>query len=295
MRLYNDLYTIYGELLVKKDVEIMPVIVKKIREIGEKHKQVRVPLVNTDIFTDFEKVFDDKRYVGMLKSPVTKKEVCGIAGSLQIENDLIFELHTMKSNLPYTYNHLLIVAAFAIKLSLAYKPKGYDKQMIAHCGFTHDIGKTRIPIPILNKPARLTKEERRVIETHPVIGYLMLNYYLKKDRVICALASLDHHERLDGSGYPKGIKKINKYTKLISVVDVMDALMTPRPYREKAFSLRASLDYLLKEAYAGRFDINTVLSLISLARKKKPDIRTMKVSKETREELPEELTYDKYA
>jgi len=294
MRLYNDLYTIYGELLVKKDVEIMPVIIKKIREKGGKHKQVRVPLMNTDIFTDFEKTFDDKRYVGMLKSPVVKKEVCGIAGSLQIENDLIFELHTMKSNLPYTYNHLLIVAAFAIKLSLAYKPTRYDKQMITHCGFTHDIGKTRVPISILNKPARLTEKERRIMETHPAMGYLMLNYYLKKDRVICALASLDHHERLDGSGYPKGIKKIDKYTQLISVVDVMDALMTPRPYREKAFSLRASLDYLLKEADAGRFDMNIVLSLISLARKEKPDIRTMKISREIREDLPEELSHDKY-
>lgn len=295
MHLHNDLYTIYGELLVKKDVEIMPVIVKKIRDMGERHKQVRVPLKNTDIFTDFEKVFDDKRYLGMLKSPGTKKEVCAIAGSLQIENDLIFELHTMKSNLPYTYGHLLVVAAFAIKLSLLHKPNGYNKQMIAHCGFTHDIGKTRIPISILNKPARLTKEERMIIETHPVMGYLILNYYLKKDRVICALASLDHHERLDGSGYPKGIKKINKYTKLISVVDVMDALMTSRPYRGKAFSLRASLDYLLKEADAGKFDLSTVLSLISLARKEKPDIRTMKVSREAREELPEELSHDKYA
>src|SRR3989338_5701554 len=126
MRVMQDLYTIYGDLLVKKDREITPMLVKKIRKMGESHKQVRVPIKNTDIFTDFEKVFDDERYAIMFKPPASKKEICNAAGKLKIENDLIFELSNMKRNLPYTYIHVLIVAAFAIKLSLLYKPKDYD-------------------------------------------------------------------------------------------------------------------------------------------------------------------------
>ena len=295
MHLLKDLYTIYGELLVKKDVEIRPIVVRNIRQRGAKHKQAIVSLNHTDIFTDFEKVFDDRRYANMLRSPLVKKEVCDIAGSLQIENDLIFELHTMKSRLPYTYKHVLIVAAFAIMLSRVYKPEKYNKQMVAHCGFTHDIGKTRVPVSILDKATKLTKAERAVIDTHPVMGYLMLNYYLKRDRALCSLASLDHHERMDGSGYPNGIRRIDKYTQLISVIDVMDALMTRRPYRNKMFSMRAALDYLLKEACAKRFDKNIVLTLINLARKDKSDIRSIKVSKKVREMLPEELRHDKYA
>ena len=90
MHLLNDLYTIYGELLVKKDVEIRPIVVRKIRQKVARHKQAIVSLSHTDVFTDFEKVFDDRRYVNILKSPSVKKEVCGIAGSLQIENDVIF-------------------------------------------------------------------------------------------------------------------------------------------------------------------------------------------------------------
>ncbi|MDD5427693.1 MAG: HD domain-containing protein [Candidatus Omnitrophica bacterium] len=294
MRLLNDLYTIYGDLLVEKNTEITPAVIKKIRKMGEAHKQARVPLKNTELFADFDKVFYDPKYANILKPPAVKKQVCDIAGALAIENDLIFELSTMKQNLPYTYHHVLIVAALTIRLSLAYKPGKFDKDTITHCGFTHDIGKTRIPISILNKPGKLTSEERMIMETHPVMGYLLLNYYLKKDRVICSIAGLDHHERLDGSGYPKGIKKIDKYSQLISVVDVLDALMTKRPYRGKSFSLRASLDYLLFESDRKRFDRDIVVTLICLARKEKTDPRHIKISREFREELPEEMTHEKY-
>ncbi len=294
MYILNDLYNIYGDLLVKKEEKITPAVLKRIQKMGQKHKQVRVLLRNTDIFSDFENSFGDKRYGIMFEPPVSKNRICGIAGKLMIENDLIFELANMKKNLPYTYAHVLVVAAFVIKLSLTYKKVKYDKEIVSHCGFTHDIGKTRIPISILNKKERLTEVELAIIKTHPTLGYLLLNYYLKRDRIDCSLASLEHHEKLDGSGYPNGIKKINRYTQLISPVDIMDALMTERPYREKTFSLRATLDYLLKEVKANHLNKDIVLNLISYARKDKPDIKSIKISKKTREELPEDVRHEKY-
>lgn len=294
MHLFTDLYTIYGDFLIGKNQEITPAVITKIRDMGKGHRQVRVPLRNTDVFTDFEMVFNDPRYTTMLAPPASKKAICEIAGKLMMENDLIFELSTMKRNLPYTYRHVLIVAAFSIKMSLVYNPRNFDKEIVSHCGFTHDLGKTRVPISILNKKERLTPEERTILETHPTMGYLLLNYYLKQDRVECSLASLDHHERLDGSGYPKGIRKLSKYTQIISAVDVMDALMTKRPYRAQAFSLRTALDYLVEEANLGRINKNIVRALISFARKDKPDMRAMKIALKARDKLPEQLTHDKY-
>jgi HD-GYP domain-containing protein (c-di-GMP phosphodiesterase class II) len=294
MRVLNDLYTIYGDLLVKKDVEINDNIIKKICSMGRLHNQVRIPLEKTDIFTDFKKVFQDKRYTTMLKPPIGKEDICNTAASLMFENDLVFELSVMRKNMPYTYYHIMVVAAFVIKLALADRKNNFDKEISSHCGFTHDIGKTRIPINILNKKKALTKEERTIIETHPANGYLLLNYYLKRDRRLCSLACLEHHEKMDGTGYPNGTSKIHKYTKLISAVDIMDALMTKRPYKSKAFSLRASLDYLLKESREKRIDRSVVLMLISFARKNKPDVSELKVSEIPREKLPEEMTHDKY-
>jgi len=287
MYLQNDLYTIYGEVLVKKDVEITPGVVKRIREMGKRHKDTTILLKNTAIFSDFRKVFGGSKYANMLNSPAFKDKICEIAGKLEIENDLIFELGTMKSNLPYTYDHVLAVAALATRVALAERSKKYDEVTTLRCGFTHDIGKTRVPISILNKADKLTEKEKSIIQTHPLAGYLMLEYYLKKDRTACSLANLNHHERLDGSGYPKGTRRVDKYAQLISIVDILDALITKRPYRCKAFTLRASLDYLLMQADMGKFDMDLVRSFISLARKDKPDIKTMHISREIREVLPD--------
>jgi putative nucleotidyltransferase with HDIG domain len=287
MRLSADLYSIYGDMIVRKNVEITPAVVKRIRAMGERHRKAATPLRKTAIFRDFRKVFDDKRFANILISAAAKKEVCDIVGRIHIENSLIFELDRMKSTMPYTYKHALIVTALAIRLSSAYKPETYDEETVARCGLTHDIGKTRIPMTILNKREKLAGKEKAVMRTHSVVGYLLLEYYLKRDRTTCARANLDHHERLDGSGYPSGIKKIGKYSQLISIVDIMDALMTKRPYRQKAFVLRAALDYLLSQAYRKKIDINVVLPLISLARKKRSDLHDIRISKEVREELPD--------
>ncbi|GEM_PF-1739732 len=294
MELVKDLFTVYGDLLVPERTEITPSVIKKINLMCLRHKKVLVPIVNTDIFNDFKDVFGDVRYSIMFKPPASKDDILEVAGKMLIENDLICELNNMKGNLPYTYRHVLIVAALSIKVGMMDGKGNYDTGIVSHCGFTHDMGKTRIPISILNKSKKLTRHERIFIETHPAIGYLLLQYYLKKNKDICSMASLGHHERLDGSGYPKGIVKVDKYSQLISAVDVLDALMTKRPYRDRAFSLRASLDYLLQEAAMKKFNKHVVLTLISMARKTKPEITSMHISAAPREELPEKITHDKY-
>lgn len=294
MKLYQDLYSRDGELLVKKGALLTPSIIRRVREKGRLHKEKRIPIKRTFIFKDFNAALKDKRYVTMFDPPVTKAQICKVAGELRLESDLLSELAWMKRRMPCTYRHVLFVAAFSIKIALTYPGSYYDREMVAHCGFTHDLGKTRIPIEILNKKGRLTRAERAIIETHPAIGYILLSYYLKKDRRECSLANLDHHERSDGSGYPNGIRRIQKYTRLISVIDVLDALMTRRPYRKAPFSLRATLDYLVKQADENRLDKRIVRILIRYARKTRPDLRTMKISRRFREPLPEELSHDKY-
>lgn len=294
MILLTDLYTAYGELLVNKNTVITPEMLIRIREKGERHENVTVPLKNSELFRDFTDALKDERYKIIFEPPVTTKEISDIAGNLAIENDILFELGNMKKNLPYTYRHVLIVAAITIKMSVILKKNRYKASIVSHCGFTHDLGKTRIPISILEKEKALSGREIEIIKTHPIIGYLLLNYYLKSDRIECSLAGLEHHEKLDGSGYPKGLIRLTKYTQLVSPVDIMDALMTKRPYRHKGFSLRVSLDYLMREAGEGRINREVVATLISLARKNKPSIVSMKIAKEPREKLPEDLMHEKF-
>lgn len=294
MYLKSKLCDIHGRLLVESNREITPSVAERLRAIGKSRPSTQTLFKKAPQYKDFEAALNDSRYVTMFKPPVSKRDILSAVKNIDVEDDLLLELADMKRRLPYTYGHVLTVAAFVTKLSITYKAKNFRPETVFYCGFTHDIGKTRIPREILEKKERLTRREMAIIETHPVIGYLLSSYYLGKRLASCSRAGLEHHERLDGSGYPNGTKKLSIYTQLVSPIDIMDALMTKRPYRKGAYSMRSALDYLAEEARRNRLNKSVVLSLISYARKEKPDIKDMVISKKVRDPLPEELTHDRY-
>ena len=111
------------------------------------------------------------------------------------------------------------------------------------------------------------------MKSHPLTGYVLLHYYFGSGHRIVEDPSFEHHERLDGTGYPRRVRKMNKYSQVIAVADVFDALLSRRPYRREPFTLRAALDHLLDEARGGRLNPVFVLLLISYARKSKPALR----------------------
>jgi putative nucleotidyltransferase with HDIG domain len=111
----------------------------------------------------------------------------------------------------------------------------------------HDIGKMAIPDEILRKAGPLTKEERAIVNLHPQVAYNLLFKipYLKKalDIPYC------HHEKWDGSGYPRGLKgeDIPLVSRIFAIVDVWDALLSDRPYR-KAWGKKQAFDYIREQA-----------------------------------------------
>ena len=96
----------------------------------------------------------------------------------------------------------------------------------------HDIGKFFVPTQILSKPEKLTHKERQIMQRHVNPGHDILSYI--KFRWPVATAVLQHHERLDGSGYPAGLKgdEISLEARILAVADVMEAMASDRPYRE---------------------------------------------------------------
>jgi HD-GYP domain-containing protein (c-di-GMP phosphodiesterase class II) len=132
---------------------------------------------------------------------------------------------------PYTFNHSQRVAIYthAIGRKLGFSPSEIDLLEVA--AKVHDIGKIRVPDSILLKPAALTPEERRVMETHPRLGYDILRPFSEYTKVLELV--LAHHERYDGKGYPNGVvgRHLRLIEQVIPVADSLDAMTTARAYR----------------------------------------------------------------
>lgn len=133
---------------------------------------------------------------------------------------------------PYTAGHNFRVALYALKLAeeLALRPE--QLRALAHGAIVHDVGKIDVPDAILNKPGRLTPEERAVIELHPVKGYDMCRGlgFLQEELGIIRW----HHEQWNGAGYPDRLKgeRIPLMARIVAVADVYDALTSHRAYRQ---------------------------------------------------------------
>ncbi len=132
---------------------------------------------------------------------------------------------------PYTAGHQHRVADLARSIATEMNLSNQAIEGIRISGSIHDVGKISIPAEILNKPGQLSKEEIRVIRTHPQVGYDILKAIDFPYPV--AKFVLQHHERIDGSGYPAGLsgKDITKEAKLLAVADVLEAMSSHRPYR----------------------------------------------------------------
>jgi putative nucleotidyltransferase with HDIG domain len=132
---------------------------------------------------------------------------------------------------PYTYNHSQRVAVYTHAIARRLGMGAADVDMLVLAAKVHDIGKIRIPDSILLKPARLTDAERRVMETHPRLGFDILKPFSEYAKVLDLV--LTHHERYDGKGYPNGVvgRRLMLIAQVIPVADSLDAMTSARAYR----------------------------------------------------------------
>ena len=269
MRLEKDLYAIDKKLLAKAGDKISRKSLNNIAGLSEKIRYV--PIKDKWLMKDLINTFKDKRYANILHPPEVNQKIIRSITNLKMPEKILSELAFMKKLSPYTYHHVLVISVLAAKVSFDHSVKrkfAHDKAMLL--SLFHDLGKSRIPLSILDKPTPITLYERQILSSHPLIGYLLLHYYFGDSHKNYAFSSFQHHERLDGSGYPLGIKTLNKYSQLIGVVDALDALISERPYRSKPFTLRAAIDLLLDESEKGRFNKSLVRTLIAYSRRKTP-------------------------
>ncbi len=162
------------------------------------------------------------------------------------ENDaLAVDINVLKVSDEYTFKHSVDVATMSMIIA---KKKGLSRQEVYDIGVSgllHDIGKSKIPNEILNKPGKLTEEEFAVMKQHPAYGYQILKDNEGLSDMI-KLGVLQHHEKINGKGYPMGVdaSRLSPFAKIISVVDIYDALVTERPYKH-GFSPRDAVEMIM--------------------------------------------------
>jgi HD-GYP domain-containing protein (c-di-GMP phosphodiesterase class II) len=143
-----------------------------------------------------------------------------------VNNSALYE-----SNADYLYQHSLNASILATNLGSA---RGYNKIKLTDlCASTllHDIGILKVPREIIMKPSTLTKEENDLIKKHPAYGLELLEN-IKNPPESAAEVIYEHHERIDGTGYPEGKtgEEISEYAKIVAIVEVYEAITHPRPY-----------------------------------------------------------------
>lgn len=169
---------------------------------------------------------------GTFEVKTAERVVAELAGYLQQNLAAMVWLTRIKDRDDYTAQHSINCAILALGLAHALEWSPDRVEQAGMAALLHDVGNVDIDAAILNKPDLLTEEEYRHIKTHTLRGFELLS---ERDEIgdVIALAALEHHERSDGRGYPHGkpAADINPISRLISIVDVYDAVTSRRSYR----------------------------------------------------------------
>lgn len=213
----EDIIKAFGELKLRSDADLAV-------------EPVRAKIVKAG--SSFDDIMAAGR-TGDAPCPQTVSDHANVVLAAVRQDGVKAWLHALRSYNDVTYQHCLTVtglaAAFATRLGFGVR----DRLRLTRAAALHDIGKARIPLAILDKPGALTPAEWAIMRSHPVIGYDLL---ASRDG-FCAeeLAVVrSHHEMLDGSGYPDGLRgaEIGDLVRLLTICDIYAALITPRPYKD---------------------------------------------------------------
>ena len=180
-----------------------------------------------------------------------------------LENTIFSLVKSIEARDSYTARHSRGVSRVAVSIGRELGLPEEDVLILNKSSLLHDIGKVGIADKLLNKADKFTKEEFSSIKEHPAKGEEICKNLRLEPQVLNIICS--HHEKIDGSGYPDGLKgnKISKLTRIVTVADIFDALTTNRPYRGTK-SNEEAISILRQETAEGKLDISIVNCLESV-------------------------------
>jgi HD-GYP domain-containing protein (c-di-GMP phosphodiesterase class II) len=218
-------------------------------------------------------------------------EVIALMDHVRFTQPVLDSVEYFKEYDPYTYRHILMVFAYSTLLSKDLIPYYRTRIWEAATGPLHDFGKICVPIEILKKRSPLTRDERKNLEHHTTAGCVLLCYHSQEIGNLAARVAMNHHERRNGSGYPRGIHLDDRMVEIVAVCDIYDALISTRPYRPVSFDNRSALEEITMMAERNEVSWEVVQALVAHNRKRKPNFTECNVSLDKRGIPPPDNIY----
>jgi putative nucleotidyltransferase with HDIG domain len=248
-RYEQDSYDKYvHELLDKYELESPQKLQAKSKELYDSSKAIMNDIFSKDITRE------------------SVESAKGVAETmlLQLQKDkrAFFSIMEVSSYDYYTYTHSINVCMYSVAVGLNLELPPLEMKLLSEGALFHDIGKSKIDINIINKNGKLSDEEFRKIQEHPVLGVKILKENGVEDRTILEIVK-EHHEKQNGKGYPRHLRKesINMLAQIVTVADIFDALTTKRSYK-KAMSTFEALR-LMKSVMKDELNPTILKSFIS--------------------------------
>jgi len=178
-------------------------------------------------------LFDSAREENKIDTKKAEAEFEPLIQNLVLERDVVSLLLLLNNSDSYTYQHSVQVGMLSYYIANWIGLSNEQSTKVGTSGFLHDIGKCKMDPSILNKPGKLTQEEYEEVKRHTIYGYEIIRN--STDDLDTALGALDHHERMNGSGYPHGKagKEISLFGKIIAVADIYSAMISSRVYQKE--------------------------------------------------------------
>ncbi|NVK22542.1 MAG: HD-GYP domain-containing protein [Kangiellaceae bacterium] len=193
----------------------------------------------------------------------SKELVSSCVDSILSNETAMFWLSKIKHKDEYTSEHCVRVGILAIAFGKYLQMPRDELELLGLCGMLHDVGKMKVPQHILNKEGALTEDEYQIVKEHTILGYVFLRNHGGIDEAVCT-AAYNHHERMNGDGYPRHIEAplLTAFDRIIGIVDSYDAMTSDRCYR-KGMPPSQALSILYKEQ-GNHYDANLVQEFIQM-------------------------------
>lgn len=263
-----------GRVLLGEGVILSKHFLEKLKNLGinslyiidERLENLEVQLELNDIISDVTRVEAVQVTKNTLEQAAKGKNiqpaqvlsvVNNIIDDLLAQDTILVNLTDIRTFDDYTFGHSVNVAVLSLIMGIAL---GYDQIKLRNLGvgaLLHDLGKTKIPLSILNKQEKLTEQEVELIRKHPEYGFELIRNN-RELSILIAHVAYQHHEKYDGTGYPRGLKEknIHKFARIVAIADVYDALTSDKTYRPRYLPHEAH-EYLMGACYS-HFDSDLV-------------------------------------